>query len=395
MFFDGQAADEEPAPAALRLAFEERAALSDHLIKLAEDGGLDEFDDEQFVAFLQDVERDQNRFAVLQHALINNGIARGLPGTLAQTSMIRVLTQTLRISPAEASRRVLAAGQVGVRVSMTGQPLEPLRPVLAAAQRAGDVTPEQVHIIVKGLASVDGAGFDPADLSTGEVILTDAAANLGPKDLQGVADRVVEAINPDGTRPRDQLNADRRFFHLTPTTDGAYRGEFRLTGACGAKLHAILTPLATPRTDTATQEPDPRTFGQRRHDALEDVCDRLLRTSGLPDSGGTPATVIVTLSLQDLIERTGYGQTSDGTLLSAADVLTLADQADILPTVLTESGAVLDQGRSRRVATPTQTMALIARDGGCSFPAATIPRNGASGTTSPHGSTADAPTSTT
>jgi len=42
-------------------------------------------------------------------------------------------------------------------------------------------------------------------------------------------------------------------------------------------------------------------------------------------------------------------------------VLKLADQADILPTVLTQTGAVLEMGRSRRVATPTQTMALIAR----------------------------------
>jgi hypothetical protein len=225
-----------------------------------------------------------------------------------------------------------------------------------------------VHIITTGLVSVDRAGFDPAEITKGEKILTDAAANLGPKDLQGLTDRVVDAINPDGTLPVDELNADRRFFHLRQTSDGAYRGEFRLTGACGAKLEAILSPLARPRIDTTSQELDQRTFGQRRHDALEDLCDRALRSTGLPDSGGTPATVIVTIDMADLMERTGYGQTSDGTLLSAAEVLKLANQAEVLPTVLTESGAILELGRSRRVATATQTMALIARDGGCSFP---------------------------
>ena len=36
--------------------------------------------------------------------------------------------------------------------------------------------------------------------------------------------------------------------------------------------------------------------------------------------------------------------------------------------MLNASGAVLDLGRSRRIATHHQTLALTARDGGCSFP---------------------------
>jgi hypothetical protein len=98
------------------------------------------------------------------------------------------------------------------------------------------------------------------------------------------------------------------------------------------------------------------------------VCDRLLRSDTLPDSGGTPATVIVTINLDDLLDRLGYGRTSDGTLLPTHEVLRLANQADIIPAVLSRTGEVLDLGRSRRIATASQTMALIARDGGCSFP---------------------------
>jgi hypothetical protein len=36
--------------------------------------------------------------------------------------------------------------------------------------------------------------------------------------------------------------------------------------------------------------------------------------------------------------------------------------------VKTTKGAVLDLYRTRRIASPAQTLALIARDGGCSFP---------------------------
>jgi hypothetical protein len=39
--------------------------------------------------------------------------------------------------------------------------LSPRRPVLAAAQAAGAVTPEQVSVIVTGLAKVDRPGVRP------------------------------------------------------------------------------------------------------------------------------------------------------------------------------------------------------------------------------------------
>ena len=59
--------------------------------------------------------------------------------------------------------------------------------------------------------------------------------------------------------------------------------------------------------------------------------------------------------------------------LSVREVLALADQAEVIPTVLSKSGAVLTLGRSRRIASRTQTLALIARDRGCSFPGCAHP----------------------
>ena len=83
-----------------------------------------------------------------------------------------------------------------------------------------------------------------------------------PEDLRLLADRVVDGIDPDGTLPNDQLNEDRRYFHLRSTRDGAYVGDFRLTGTPGAKLKTLLDPLAKPRVDPAG-EVDGRTHGQR------------------------------------------------------------------------------------------------------------------------------------
>jgi hypothetical protein len=369
----------EPTP--VDVALEVLSTSLDHLIKLVEDGGFDCFDNSGLLDFARCFERVRNRLPLIDHQLIADAEARQLPHELTQPNLARVWAWLLRLSPGEAHRRVKAAAAVGPRRSMLGETLQPTRPILAAAQRTGEITPDQVHVIQRALGSVDRPGFDPADITAGEELLTGFAASFGPKELSLLADKTVDAINPDGTLAKDKLNTDRRHFTIRQTRDGAYIGEFRLTGSLGAKLTAVLSPLAKPRLDTHTAADgsrsifaaDERSHGQRMHDALEEVCDRILRSDTLPDSGGTPATVIVTIDLEDLLNQCGFGVTSDGTLIPTDQVLRLANQADILPTVLSKTGNVLDQGRSRRVATANQTLALIARDRGCTFPGCSHP----------------------
>ena len=353
-------------------AFATIVADFEHLTKLLGDGGLDPFDRQRAVRFMQDAERLRNRWSVVDHYTIAAAERLDLPTVLCQGSMRRVLTSVLGVSKGEAARRVRAAEAVGPRTSMLGEPLEPVRPVLAAAQQAGEVSAEKVAIIERALATVDRRGFDPADIAHGEALLTEHAVSFPPEDLKLLADRFVDALDPDGTLPNDELNTDRRYFHLRSTRDGAYVGDFRLTGTLGAKLKNLLDPLAKPRIDPSGAV-DPRSFGQRSHDALEDICDRQLRAGDVPDAGGIPATVIVTIDADDLTRRTGSGRTTDGTPIPTAKLLQLANNADIIPTVLTASGAVLDLGRSRRIANRPQTMALIARDAGCSFPGCAHP----------------------
>ena len=353
----------------------------DHLVKLVEDRGLETFSDAQLVGFLHGFERVRNRLPLVDHQMINEAGRRGLSDSLCQASLPRMLAATLRISVPEAARRVRAADHLAERMSMTGQPLDPVRPQLAAAQLGGEINPEQVDIVTRALAKVDSAGLDPAAIAAGEELLARFATRFGPKDLKRLAEQIIDAINPDGTPPDERLQQDRRFFHLHPTKDGGYAGEFRLTAACGAKLQALLNPLAKPRVNTVEtgdgrriEEPDPRHHGHRMHDALEEVCDRLLRTdTPVPDSGGTPATVIITIDLENLLANTGYGVTSDGTLIPTNTVRQLTDQAEVYTAILNGTGEVLRLGRTRRIASRSQTIALYARDQGCSFPGCDTP----------------------
>ncbi|GAA1825985.1 hypothetical protein JOF54_002367 [Microlunatus capsulatus] len=281
--------DEDETPVGRRLA-----ALADALAGLVDEvegGGLDHLDAAGLVAFLQDLETVRNRLPLVDHRALRDAADRDVAGALGQGRLTRLLTAALRISAGEAHRRVRASEQVGLRVTALGQPAPPIRPALAAAQRAGEVTPEQVDVVCRGLAHVDLPGYDAAAVTEGERELTRLATVLGPRDLQVCTERFVEHLDPDGSRPQEQLVSDRRHLELRRGRDGSWRGELRLTGTLGAKLRAVLLPLSLPRTDVVpgprgglVEVPDGRTHGQRLHDALEDVCDRVLRAGDQPAS---------------------------------------------------------------------------------------------------------------
>jgi hypothetical protein len=94
----------------------------------------------------------------------------------------------------------------------------------------------------------------------------------------------------------------------------------------------------------------------------------LLKMKDQPVSGGTPASVIVTIGVDDLLAKAGLAETSDGSMLTPEQLLRIADEAEIWPTIIDRNGVPLALGRTQRLASRGQTIALIARDGGCSFP---------------------------
>jgi hypothetical protein len=207
-----------------------------------------------------------------------------------------------------------AAAAVGPRTSELGEAVDPELPHLAAAQRIGQVGTEQVQIVAQAMQKLTRPDLDADQVAAAEQQLVEHAQELGPKDLRLAADRIVDAVDPDGPEPvDDQLQQDRRHLELRKRGDGMWQLEGKLTNTVGAQLHAILDPLTRPRpttveTDGKTIEiPDERHYGQRLHDAFEDLCGRLLRLADRPSVGGTPASVIVTIGLEDLLAKAGCG----------------------------------------------------------------------------------------
>jgi hypothetical protein len=135
-----------------------------------------------------------------------------------------------------------------------------------------------------------------------------------------------------------------------------------LSVADAATVHAALDPLCTP------QAGDTRTPAQQRADALVDICGLALRTGQLPDNGGEPPQVAVSVTFDALTRSLGRGHLDTGEQLTAEAVRRLACDARILPIVLGGPGQILDAGRTRRLAIGPLRRALVVRDGGCAFP---------------------------
>jgi hypothetical protein len=283
----------------------------------------------------------RNRQPLIDHRLIVDAEASDLPGEYCSSTMIQFLVRVLQLSPGDAACRVRAAAAVGSRTSMLGLSLDPVLPQLAALQRDGAVNAEKVAIVERAMHKLTRPDLDPHAVETAEQLLTEHAVILAPAELRRFAHAVVNAADPDGPEPvDDQLQQDRRYLELKQRRDGMWHLAGRLTNTVGAQLTTILDPLTKPRTTaiedqdgTVVEIPDHRPQVQRLHDALEEACARLLKATDQPSVGGIPASVVVTISLDDLLAKAGLAETADGSQLTSDQLLRIADEAEIWPTI--------------------------------------------------------------
>ncbi len=83
-------------------------------------------------------------------------------------------------------------------------------------------------------------------------------------------------------------------------------------------------------------------------------------------AGTRPATtLLVVADLDTVTGQLGNGRLANGTPLPADEIARLACEADIVPALFNTAGQPLWLGRSSRLATPAQRIAVIARDQGC------------------------------
>lgn len=336
------------------------------------------------LTYLELLECQTRRLPVAGHALLNQVDRQATPAELGGT-LVHVLADRLRITRAEANRRIGEARDLGARQSLTGQPLPPRYAATAAAQQAGQIGAAHVAVI-RGFFDDLPCWVDAPTREAAEADLARWATQHRPEILRKVADRLACYLNPDG-KFSEEDRARRRGLTLgTQQRDGMSRLTGWLSPSARATLEAALAKLAAPGmcnpddpaptvdgppTEEAVQR-DTRTPAQRNHDALTAALRALLASGKLGQHNGLPASIVVTTTLQELEAGAGKGLTGGGTLLPMSEVVRLASHAH-------HYLAIFDNGKpqalyhTKRLASPGQRIVLYARDRGCSAPGCDVP----------------------
>lgn len=332
--------------------------------------------DAALLAELAEVERARRMLDAVDAAQLAELDRRGVGSAHGFVNTPALLSELLHVSPSEAKGRVSRARDLGPRAELTGAPLPPIYPVVATAQRAGEICAEQIRVIDK---AIDRLPADtPLDtVEHAEVFLVEQARHLDARRLAAVAARLVATLDPDGARPREEERQRHRTLAVQRTNDGRFLLRGELTDEFVAAWTPILDTLSRPLPVDDAGTEDPRSPGQRRHDAMLEAGKRLLRSGTLPNSGGVPATLGVTLTGDQLrvyeAGRPATATTDAGDIVSAEEALRWTEDGEIHTTVLSPSGGILSYGRGRRTASPGQRRAMAHRDKGCSFPGCTRP----------------------
>jgi Domain of unknown function (DUF222) len=340
------------------------------------------------IAIQNRLEKGYRSQPAVDHKLIYQLTSQNTPTELGANTWPKVLAEALHISPGEAKRRLKQADLLGPRTALTGQPLPPRLPHVAAAQERGEIGAEHLHIIEKffdGLpAVIDGHTRDQV-----EADLACIAAGLGPTQFRQAADRLALLLNQDGELPDDAERARRRYLTIEKQAiDGLSRVHGLLDPQARATIDAVFAKLGAPgmcnpEDDNPCVDGDPseeaeradmRSPAQRNHDALKAMGRSVLASGELGKHNGLPATIIVSTTLQDLQSAAGVAVTGGGTLLPIRDVIKLASQAHHYLVIYDKhTEEPLYCGRAKRFATPGQRIVLHALERGCTRPGCTAP----------------------
>jgi hypothetical protein len=260
-------------------------------------------------------------------------------------------------------------------------------PQLAKAFAAGEISLEHAAAVAQLASKVD-----TETLVEYEQILLELAKQAPPRQLRLACEHLHQLLDPDGGEDEAVRQRRARYLAAGRTVDGAVHIQGLLDAASGdVVLTALRGAMPVPAED------EQRTPGQRRADALTDICAGWLASGEAPTSGGLRPQVQVTVSLRalqsgprsrhplglppdeaavrmseaaDKLRQPLLGDVpvlADGQPIPVSVARRLACDAGIVPVVLGGDSEPLDIGRQSRVVPVGLRRALNLRDGGCRF----------------------------
>ena len=334
----------------------------------------------------------------------------------------KLLAATANVSERTAGGRMILGRLVRSSISPTGLPL-PSR--FAAVERAlfsGRLGVDSASVICRTLSevvsrvrwseAVDEAEQRLVDAATetvgtaavgAETVGTAATPRFTVDELARLATRIREHLDPDGAEPRDAVKQQLRGFSYPKVgADGMARGRYALPplqlGVFLAAVDSILSPrTADPVAPQVEGDGsgagagsgaggdsdsgaggyvvvDSRTSEQKLLDAVMALIELAAASPEASRLNGSAPTITVHVSVSDLEAGRGVGWIDGSTEpVPMSTVEMLACDSDMIVTLFGSDGGVLNQGKTKRLASRRQRRALAARDGGCVIPGCRVP----------------------
>ncbi|MGW6448376.1 DUF222 domain-containing protein [Lentzea sp. NPDC055074] len=290
---------------------------------------------------------------------------RGAAVELGYRNVAHVLRDAVRWDLKTARQWVARAEAVTGEITPSGSVLEPALPLTAAAAAEGVLSGEHVSVVAEVMKELPAA----VEQSLVEQSLVEYAKAHEPSAVRSFGKELAYLADQDGEEPREPAEVSRQVNRLRMEWKGD-RLEIwaRLGKEAGAKFETLIDPLAKPRPTTPEEGVDARTRVEREGDAFADLIDLVLRSDRLPEHGGEPVALTLTMSYEGLVEQTGLARLNTQARVPASLVRRLACNAGVIPVVLGGRSEALDVGRKTRTFPASLRRVLVARDQGCTFP---------------------------
>jgi hypothetical protein len=193
----------------------------------------------------------------------------GTPQDSGAKSTKALIQERLNLSGREANRRARLAENLGGRVALDGQPLEPEHPLVAEQLHLGTLPAEHLTVIEDCLKALP-AWVDHETKSRVEADLVKYAKSVTVSELRDIFRRMLALIDPDGAEPLDPSDRSAYFITARPKRNGDWRLEGVLDPVAGSELHGLLTSRiqsAKGTTSTTAEPTDSEADEGEREDA--------------------------------------------------------------------------------------------------------------------------------
>jgi hypothetical protein len=244
------------------------------------------------------------------------------------------------------------------------------------AAASGQISNRHAVVIGKALQDLPVATTTEQREFAEQALIRDAL-DLSPTDLATRARRITDQYKPEPQvdadedrllRRREALARAKTSFQLWDNQDGTWSGRFTIPELHGRIAKTITDAYTAPRR--AHLEPAADPFETHVHKQGVAFCQILehIPANKLPDAGGSPIRIVVTIDEDKLRSKVAAGTLATGERLSAGDLRRLAANHGIIPAVLGTDSVPIDLGRSQRLFSKEQRDALAVMDGGCTAP---------------------------